>query len=214
MSSKLINFYSQIKSKKTHNPYEDIHMLSLPFRGLIVCSSGSGKSNLLLNILYEMHNTFHKIVIVSKESEPLYDHLQDKLKNIEIHYQGQVPELDKMDEGDNGIIIYDDMVLTKNNAIGESFIRGRKLGYSCIYISQSFFATCKIIRQNINYLWLGRGMNKRDLRLILSEFSMGISIDELEKIYNELTKENMNFMMIDTLKRNIRLNIKDIKITY
>jgi hypothetical protein len=215
MSENLINFYTQIKQKKTHNPNEHIHGLALPFRGLINCASGGGKSNLTLNILYEFHNTFHNIIIVSKASEPLYDYLQEKIKNqLSIYYEGAVPEIEKMEEGKNGLIIFDDMVLTHNNKIGEMFIRGRKLGYSCIYISQSFFGTPKIIRQNVNYVWLGRGMNKRDLRLILSEFSMGLSVDEIESIYNDLTRENMNFMMIDTLKRNIRQNIKTIIYKY
>jgi len=214
-NNNLINFYSQIKQKKVHNPNEHIHGLTLPFRGLINCASGGGKSNLTLNILYEFHNTFHRIIIVSKASEPLYDYLQEKIKNqLDIYYQGMVPEIEKMEEGKNGLIIFDDMVLTHNNKIGEMFIRGRKLGYSCIYISQSFFGTPKIIRQNVNYVWLGRGMNKRDLRLILSEFSIGLSVNQLETIYNDLTRENMNFMMIDTNKRYIKQNIKKIIYKY
>jgi hypothetical protein len=210
MSNKIINFYEHIKGDKKHNPNYEAHKIELPFRGLINCASGGGKSNLFCNLLYEMNNTFHKIIIVSKAEEPLYDMLQKKLKNISIHYEGNMPEITKMSKGQNGLIVFDDMVLTPNNKIGEIFIRGRKLGYSSIYISQSFYGTPKIIRQNVNYIWLGKGMSKRDLRLILSEFAMGISVDNLERIYNDLTKESMNFMMLDLNKRNIRHNIKDI----
>lgn len=210
----LINFYQQFKQKQPHNPYHDVHMMDLPFRGLINCASGGGKSNLTLNILYEMHSTFHRIIIVSKAAEPLYDYLTDKLKNISIHYEGAVPDIEKMPEGQNGLIIFDDMVLTKNNKIGEMFIRGRKLGYSCIYISQSFFGTPKIIRQNVNYVWLGKGMSKRDLRLVLSEFAIGMSVDELEQIYNDVTRTPMHFMMIDTTNRNLRRNIKDVLVEF
>jgi len=213
--SDLINFYTTLKQKKVHNPQYDIHKIDLPFRGLINCCSGGGKSNLMCNILFEMYNTFHKIIIVSKAQEPLYDNLMDKLKNVEIYYEGIIPEIEKMEEGNNGLIIFDDMVLTKNNKIGEMFIRGRKLGYSSIYISQSFFGTPKIVRQNVNYVWLGKGMNRRDLRLILSEFSLGlITIDELEKIYNDITRVNMNFMMISNNDRTIRRNIKEILIEF
>lgn len=208
--STLINFYEHMKTDKKHNPNYENHKIELPFRGLINCSSGGGKSNLFCNLLYEMNNTFHKIIIVSKAEEPLYDMLQDKLKNVSIHYEGNIPEIEKMKKGQNGLIVFDDQILTPNNKIGEMFIRGRKLGYSCIYISQSFYGTPKIIRQNVNYIWLGKGMSKRDLRLILSEFAMGISVDDLERIYNDLTKEQMNFMMLDLNKRNIRHNIKQI----
>lgn len=206
----LINFYEHMKTDKRHNPNYESHQIELPFRGLINCASGGGKSNLFCNLLYEFNQTMHKIIIVSKAEEPLYDMLQDKLKNISIHYEGNVPEIEKMKKGQNGLIVFDDMVLTHNNKIGEMFIRGRKLGYSCIYISQSFYGTPKIIRQNVNYIWLGKGMSKRDLRLILSEFAMGISVDDLERIYNDLTKEQMNFMMLDLNKRRIKHNIKEI----
>jgi len=207
----IINFYNNIKQTKTHNPNYDIHQIELPFRMLICTASGGGKTNYLLNLIYEMNQTFHKIIIVTKEEEALYTHLIDKLKpGVEIHYGGKVPEFEKMEKSSNGLIIFDDMVLTTNNKIGEIFIRGRKLGYSSVYISQSFFGTPKLIRQNVNYIALGRGMIKRDLRLVLSEFSVNLSIDELEQIYNDITKEPMQFIMIDNQKRNIRHNIKEI----
>jgi hypothetical protein len=157
-----------------------------------------------------MNNTFHKIIIVTKAVEPLYDLLVDKIKNIEIHYEGSYPNIEKMNKGENGLIIYDDQVTTKDNRIAEMYIRGRKLHYSSIYISQSYFSTPKLIRQNINYLWLGRGINKRDLRLMLSEYSINLSVDQLEKIYQEITKKPMQFMMISLNDRNIRKNIKEI----
>lgn len=213
--SNLINFYAQFKQKKVHNPHVDTHMIDLPFRGLINCASGGGKSNLVMNILFLMHNTFHKIIIVSKSPEPLYDYLSDKLKTgIEIHYEGAIPEIVKMDKGLNGLIIFDDMVLTKNNKIGEMFIRGRKMGYSSIYISQSFYGTPKIVRQNVSYIWLGHGMARRDLRMILSEFALGLTIDQLQELYTQLTREKMNFMMIDSIRNNVRHNITDIVLEY
>ncbi len=211
----LINFYEHIKTDKILNPNFKSHHISLPFRWLINCSSGGGKSNFLVNLLYEFKNTFHKIIIVSKAEETLYDFLKSKLKdNIEIYYEGFIPDIEKMEKGKNGLIVFDDMVLTHDNRIGEMFIRGRKLGFSSVYISQSFFNTPKIIRQNVNLISLGRGMNKRDLRLILSEFALGISVNDLESIYAELTKQPMNFMTIDINNRNIRYNIKDIRIQF
>jgi DNA helicase HerA-like ATPase len=209
--SKLINFYSQIKSSKKHNPYYDLHKIDLPFRMLVCTASGGGKSNLVLNLLYLMSNTFHKIIIVTKDEEPLYNMLESKLKDrVEIYYQGEIPDVEKLDNGMNGLIIFDDMVLTPNSKIGEMFIRGRKLGFSSIYISQSYFQTPKIIRQNINYIALGRGINKRDLRMILSEYSISLSIEQLQDIYFNITNKHMHFMMIDMHLRNIRHNIEDI----
>lgn len=213
--SKLINFYSQIKENKKINPYYDIHQIEVPFRLLCCCASGGGKSNFILNLLYEFHNTFHRIIIITKAEEPLYTMLQKKLKDrVEIYYDGDIPEFEKLEDNQNGLIIFDDMVLTPDKRIGEIFIRGRKLGYSSIYISQSFYGTPKITRQNVNYVALGKGINKRDLRMILSEYSIGLSVSELEQIYFQITKEHMHFMMIDLHKRNLRHNIKDILVEF
>ena len=206
----IINFYSKLKNEKIHNPNYDVHQINLPFRMLVCTASGGGKTNFLLNLIHQMNNTFHKIIIITKEEERLYSHLVDKCRGVEIHYGGKVPEFEKMAKGENGLVVFDDMILTKNNAIGELFIRGRKLGYSSIYITQSFFSTAKLIRQNVNYVALGRGMIKRDLRLVLSEFSVNLSIDEIESFYNEITKTPMQFMLVDLNKRNIRENFNII----
>ncbi len=209
--SKLINFYSQIKEVKKTNPQYETHKIEVPFRMLVCCSSGSGKSNYVMNLLYEFHNTFHRLIIITKAPEPLYTMLEKKLKDrVEIYYEGNMPEFEKLEPDQNGLIIFDDMVLTPDKRIGEMFVRGRKLEYSSIYISQSFFETPKIIRQNVNYVALGKGINRRNLRMILSEYSISLSVDELEQIYFTTTKEHMHFMMLDLHKRNIRHNIKDI----
>lgn len=206
----MINFYENIKLKKTPNPNYKKHKIDLPFRGLICCGSGGGKSNLTLNLLYLMNKTFHRIIICTKATEPLYDYLKDRIDKIEIYYEGKMPEFEKMGENENGLVIFDDLVLDKNKTIGEMFIRGRKLGYSMIMITQSFYQTDILIRKNVNYIWLGRGLMKRDLNMILSEFTIGLNKEQLEKLYNDITREPMNFLMIDLNKRNIRKNITDI----
>lgn len=210
--SQLINFYSQVKEVKRLNPGFKTHKIEVPFRMLVCTASGGGKSNFVLNLLYEMTDTFHRIIVITKSAEPLYDLLQERLKDkVSIYYNENgvnIPEFEKMENNENGLIIFDDMVLTPDFKIGEIFIRGRKLGYSSIYISQSFFGTPKIIRQNVNYIALGRGINKRDLRLILSEYSISLNLEELENLYFTLTKKHMHFMLLDLIKHNIRSNIK------
>ena len=178
----MINFYENIKTVKTLNPNYKNHKIDLPFRGLVCCGSGGGKSNLVMNLLFLMNKTFHKIIICTKAEEPLYTYLKDKIKDVEIYYQGQIPEFEKLDK-QNGLVIFDDLCLDKDQSkIGEMFIRGRKLNYSMIYISQSFYQTPKLIRQNCNYIWLGRGLMKRDLNTILSEFALGLEKNELESM--------------------------------
>jgi len=209
----LINFYTKLKDTKLPNPCYQAHMIDLPFRMLICTASGCGKTNFLINLISMMDKTFASITVVTKEHEALYDMLAEKIKNTKIHLYSEtgVPPLDVSSKKISKLLVYDDLVLTKDPKIGESFIRARKLGYSLIYISQSYFGTPKIVRQNVNYIALGRGINIRDLRMILSEYSVDLNLDELKDLYFQITKKPMTFMLFDFVKNNIRENINNVK---
>jgi len=211
MSKKMINFYKTIKQVKKANPHYDEHHLKPIFRGIICTASGGGKTNLLMNILYQMSDTYWKIIIITKEKEPLYDMLKERLKErVDIHYEGETPELPALTPRESGIVIFDDMVLSQNKKIGEVFIRCRKQEYAAIFISQSYFGINKLIRQNCNYIWLGRGILDRDLKLILSEYSIKIGKDKMIYLYNKITEKPMHFMLVDLDTRTIREDISEI----
>jgi hypothetical protein len=156
-----------------------------------------------------MTDTFTSIIIVSKAAEPLYDMIKERVPKVAVYYDGKIPEITKLEVGTNGFIVFDDLILDKKPEIGQMYIRGRKLGYSSIYISQSFYMIDKIIRINSTMIWLGRGLLARDLNCIASEFSI-MDKKELIKTYQELTAIPMHFMLVDIEGRNIRRNICNI----
>jgi hypothetical protein len=208
---KLLNFYKTLKPEKIVNPAYAIHQIKLPFRMLVCTASGGGKTNFVTNLLYHMSHTFTRIEVVTKADEPLYDMIKDRLESVRIHIYDTdgIPDIDTTDKT-NKLLILDDLVLEKDKAIGQAFIRSRKVGWSVIYISQSYFGVPKLVRQNVNYVALGRGINKRDLRMILSEYSMRVSEDELLRFYNQATERPMNFLLLDMVKPNIRHNLFDV----
>ena len=97
-----INFYEFVKKEKTINPNYALHGINIPFRMLIAAPSGSGKTNALFNLLTHLDKTFHEIIICVKSAdEPLYNMLIEKLKNIVVYENGEVPDLknySKLDE--------------------------------------------------------------------------------------------------------------------
>jgi len=63
--AELKDWYKEMPKKyllKQHNPNFDKHGLKLPFRMLIVGNSGAGKTQTLLNIIYNMGSTFQNII--------------------------------------------------------------------------------------------------------------------------------------------------------
>ena len=66
---------------KQNNPHFDRHHIKIPFRMLICGNSGSGKTSTLMNLIYNMPDTFEEIIICCKsKAEPLYEYLEDKFK--------------------------------------------------------------------------------------------------------------------------------------
>jgi hypothetical protein len=90
--------------------------------------------------------------------------------------------------------------LKKHPLISEFFIRGRKKNASILFLSQSYYNTPKIIRQNVNYLIILKLGGTRDVNAILREASIGLTKDELLYMYNTATKEKFNVFIINLEK--------------
>jgi ABC-type dipeptide/oligopeptide/nickel transport system ATPase component len=156
----LINFYEKVPKKfldTAHNPNFDVHNLKIPFRMLIVGSSGSGKTNSVLNLLQIMANTFQTCTIITKnKNEPLYQWLETRIPQTHLTISEgieSIPPLDEYDKKKNHIVIFDDLLLDNLKQIGEYFIRCRKLNVSCIFLTQSYFSpdkNFKLMRRNCN----------------------------------------------------------------
>lgn len=218
----VINFYNIVKKeKKTINPNYEQHGIKVPFRMCVAGPSGSGKTSAILNLILLFNKSFHEIVYCIKSGdEPLIRHLEDKV-GATIHEGGYVPPLEdysfiepntkkiKRKDKLQRLMIFDDLVLDKkaNHIIKEYYIKCRKLGISVIYISQSYYQIPKMIRDNAQYFILGRNLLKRDLRSVLSLFPTEMNLQEFSSLYERLTKDDLNFLLIDIEKRIIAHNI-------
>jgi hypothetical protein len=201
----IIDWYKEIPKKyllKQHNPNYDIHGIKTPFRMLIIGGSGAGKTQTFMNILHNFGNTFQNIFIITKnKKEPLYEYLEDKASKDGLQVLEGItnaPNLDDLNKEEQTLIVMDDLVLEKNQKqLEEYFIRARKLNCSLIYISQSYYAVPRLIRQNLTYLVVKRLNTLRDLFRIMSEYSLGVEKDELKKIYDKATDTKQNFLLVD-----------------
>lgn len=215
-SNKVNNFYELMPDdlkKEYHNPNFANHGLTVPFRLLLVGSSGSGKTNTLLELIRRMNDTFEQIIICCKaKCEPLYEFLASKLP-IQFFENGDIPNINDFKDGrKQTLIVFDDLVLMKDQSkIAEYFIRSRKYNMSCIYLSQSYYKTPKVIRININYLILKKLPSTRDLKMVLNENSIGLNLKELTHIYQSIISNNkFDFLLFDLDKSQIRHNFLDI----
>jgi hypothetical protein len=129
----------------------------VPFRGLFIAPTGSGKRFFLTNlIIFLLRNSnFDNIYIFCKSRDkPLYKYLADKSKgSIEVHeILLELPPINDLKPCNQTIIIFDYYTsdLKKYPIISENFIRGRKKSASILFLSQSYYNTQKIIRQSMS----------------------------------------------------------------
>jgi len=203
---KIINFYEVIPKKyllEADNPNYNVHNIDLPFRMCVVAPSGSGKTNFLVNLIKvfsQGKGTFADIhICTANKDEPLYNWLTKENEQITISEGiSSTPKLDDMDKEENHLVIWDDLVLTKDlKPVEKYYIRARKLNCSVVFLSQSYYDIPKMIRKNSSYLTiLNLGGSKRETTAILNEWGQDLDKDELKAIYEDCTSEHMRPLII------------------
>jgi len=182
---------------------------------LVIGPSGSGKTNAALNIIRSLNDIFVDITVITKNSaEPLYEYLKHKLKDQCSIHDGieSTPSVDSFDKKDRHLIIFDDMVLEKNQkAIIDYYIRARKQNCSVMYLSQSFYQTPIMIRKNIGYLVIKKLSSANDLVRIIKESSITESKESLMEMYKDCTKDKFSWLLIDLEKSRYYNNFDLIK---
>ena len=205
--SGMINWYKVMPKSmiiEAKNPNFHLHKFKLPFRACVVAPSGSGKTNWLINFIHLCcqggTGTFADITIVTRnKDEPLYNFLATKSDQIQIKEGlSNLPQLDKFDKKEQHLVVLDDLVLSKDlSSVENYYIRARKLSVSVIFISQSFFAIPKIIRNNCSYLILLKLSGHREVNMILKESGIGLTKEQLLRMYEKATEHKFSTLIID-----------------
>ena len=155
----MINFDDYVNENKTKHNKNWSHIPDHPYRILILGGSGSGKTNVLLN-LTENQPDIDKIYFYTKDLYGAkYQYLINKKEGIVIgrfsdpkafiEYSNDMHDVYKNideynhDKENKILIVFDDMITDMihnkklNSIVTELFIRGRKLNISLGFITQS-----------------------------------------------------------------------------
>ena len=191
-----------------------------PYGILIIGSSGSGKTNALLNLINNQPD-IDKIYLYAKDPyEKKYQYLINKREKVGldhfndrktfIEYSNDMRDVYKNIEDYNlgrerkTLIVFNDMIADMinnkklNPIVTELFIRGRKLNISIVFIMQSYFKVPKGVRLNSTHFFIMKILNKRELQQIALNHSSDIDFKDFMKIYKECTKEPYSFSVNDT----------------
>ena len=206
----MINFDNYVNENKTeHNknwPYTPDH----PYRILIIGGSGSGTTNVLLNLI-ENRSDIDKIYLYAKDlHEAKYQYLSTKREGVGINHYNDPKVFIEYSKDMHDVymnidyynpnkeskifIFFDDMIADMiynkklNSIVTELFIRGRKLNIYFVFITQSYFKIQKDVRLNTTHFFISKIPNKRELREIaIYHHSSDISAKDFINIYKKCT---------------------------
>ena len=177
------------------------------FRMLICGPSNSGKTNLLLNMIYKLL-VFDKIYLFSKNLHQ-YQYqgfLKDFAERINPKvgyeiieaYDDEIIPLEELPLDNQKIVVFDDLLCEKNqNSIINYFINGRHKNCCVIYLSQTFYKVPKDIRVNCSHLCIFR-LDPKENKRIANE--IGVDHNTLDRA----TDEKYSFLYYDKPKKSIK----------
>ena len=222
--SDIKNMYEELdEDLKTvfSSPSMALHHITIPFRMLIVAPTGSGKTNLLYNLIDKLNNnnyekTFYKIFIFTQnKNEPLYIQMERNRDDIiidegydNIPFLEDLETFDCYDGNRQFLFCFDDMLLEKHQEKIESFyIRGRKLNASVIYLTQNYLGkkgegTPLNIRKSSDYVALLT--LDEDVKPVLAKFNFCDNKEWVYKIYQDTIPVPFRPLFIDMKKRQYR----------
>ena len=188
----MINFDNYVSENKTEHNRNWLHIPDHLYKILIIGGSGSGKTNVLLNLI-ENKPDIDKIYLYAKDPyEAKYQYLINIREKVGIDHPNdpKVYTENSNDMGDvyknideynpdpenKALIVFDDMIADLINIrkldsiVTKLSIRGRKLNISLVFITQSYFKVPKDVRLNTIHFLIAKIPNKRELQQVVSRY--------------------------------------------
>ena len=163
-------------------------------RTLLVGSSFAVKTYLMLKVLSRLID--RDIYIINKSPPEQYTNSKIKIKEI-------TDEINHLNEYENGIIVFDDILGSSNSRfIDQFFIRGRHNNLDIYYLSQSYFDLPKrTIRNNSNKIILFNQTLKDIEHIYRDVAGYDMNYDEFKELYRKSWEEDYNYLCIDRSKK-------------
>ena len=222
---KILNYTEEVNSviddlKIRQNEYP---LPAHPARILIIGPSGSGKSNLVLNLLFGgdgfpslNYDKIYWFLRDVQEDKMMYvvnriSRVERRIKNTTkqdvklLEYStnlDEVPSLEDIDKDIMNLVVFDDCVAQKHQEkISELFLAGRKRNCTIIYITQSLFRTPMLVREQCTHLAIFRTQRNDEPRLLADRYASGISKEQFLQYYEHCISQSYGFLYVDLAEK-------------
>ena len=166
-------------------------------RTLLVGASFSGKTHLMLKTLSRIPD--RDTYIITKSPPEQYTNSKIKIKEIS-------DEIKPLNEYENGIIVFDDILGSSNSRfIDQYFIRGRHNNLDIYYLSQSYFDLPKRTLRNNSHKIILFNQTLKDIEHLYRDVAgYDMNYDESKELCRKSWEEDYNYLYIDRSKKRDR----------
>lgn len=205
-----------------------------PFRLLITGSSGCGKTNLLLNFIYNDWLDFDRLYVCAKDiEEPKYSKLMDEYAQFdgieesdlkkckhqkemlkmfqrfrkETLFTNNLEEfisVDDLDPSYKNLVIFDDCVTEKNQSIIEDLFIRGRKKNASIIYLSQSYYATPINIRKNCNYFIFFKLQPRDIEQILREIDGSLPKQEFKAMYEESTQNKFDFFMLDLRNPQLR----------
>ena len=162
-------------------------------RTLLVGPSFSGKTYCMLKTLSRLAD--RDVYIITKSPPEQYTNSKIKIKEIS-------DEIKPLNEYENGIIVFDDILGSSNSrSIDHFFIRRRHINSEIYHLSQSYFDLPKRTIRNISNKTILFNQMLKDIEHIYRDVAgYDMNCDEFKEFCRKSWEEDYNYLYIDRSK--------------
>lgn len=193
-----------------------------PYRWLFSGSSGSGKTNCLINALGQLYFDKIHIICPTAHTQPKYRYLADKLNKedaviqkeldkkykgkyhleprIELHESIPIDMLEILNPEQQNLVVLDDCLCVskkEEKQITDLFIRGRHRNCSLIYLTQSFYKVPRPIRLNCGAFNLFHSTSPSELSNLHKEMGLSSTKQRFVSTISKLLEPSYTFVHIN-----------------
>ena len=109
-----------------------------------------------------------------------------------------VPDPSEMNSSNKNLMIFDDLLLEKQNKCESYYIRGRHSNVDCFYLSQNYFKLPRqTIRENANFICLFPQDSKNINHIYNDHVSQDMSKEQLRSLCKKAWEDSHGFVVID-----------------
>ena len=210
MSDKLTNYYEKLpnnlkRENKLDKNYKKHHIQPTSMI-CIICGTGSGKSNAVVNLINHQSGKYYSIIIFNPVStdEPLYSLLKQKMPDVElINDIEELPSLSEFedDKDHEKLLVVDDFInLPKKEfkKINEYFTGGRKHGFTVVCMAQNYVSIPKTVTRNCQYFLMFKLNDNTTINNIIRNHNIhNIDKEKFRELYDNATSQPLDFFMVD-----------------